>query len=55
MCRANGDSGEQNSVGAEGKQGGLKKKFVKNRLRSLICQGQIWSQKPMVRKLYGVV
>jgi len=55
MCRANGDSGEQQSVGAEGQEEGLKKNNVKNWLRSLICHGQIRSQKWRVRKLYGVV
>ena len=54
MCRGKGASGGQNAVVAEGKQGGLKKKSVKNRRRSLICQEQIRSQKLMVKKLYGV-
>ena len=32
MCRDNGDSGVQQSVGAHGQQGGLKMKNMKNRL-----------------------
>ena len=54
MCRDNGDSGVQQSVGAHGQQGGVEDEEHEEPAVDCEMSGQIRSQKWRVRKLYGV-